>query len=131
MTTPTATGLTLGERFAITLAAKNSDALVAMFGDPLDFQALTPGRHWSATDGRQLVDDVILGRWFGPDDVIESLDDVLTGRVGSREHVGYRLRVRRDGLPYAVEQQLYYDADTEGRMTYARLLCSGYCRTDG
>ena len=42
-----------------------------------------------------------------------------------REHVAYRVRVRRDGRDYLVEQQAYYR--TEGaRITWMRVLCSGY-----
>ena len=48
---------TAGERFARALAAKDAPALRALLADPVDFQALTPGRHgrpprlarWSAT----------------------------------------------------------------------------------
>lgn len=127
MTTPVATALTTGERFAHALAAKDRDGLVSLLGRPLDFQALTPGRHWSADDAVQVVDAFVLGRWFGPDDDIESLESVVTGQVGTREHVAYRLRVRRDAHVYAVEQQAYYDTADDGRMSYVRLVCSGYC----
>jgi hypothetical protein len=127
MTTCAATDVTAGRRLADALAAKDRDALVALLGDPLDFQALTPGRHWASADPAQVVDEFVLGHWFGARDVIEALDDVVTGRVGMRRHVAYRLRVRRDETTYLVEQQAYYDEAPDGRMTYVRLLCSGYC----
>ncbi len=39
---------TAGERFAQALAAKDAGALSALLADRIDFQALTPGRHWQA-----------------------------------------------------------------------------------
>jgi len=114
-----------GERFARALAAKDSGALCALLGDPIDFQALTPGRHWQAGTGRQAVEEIILARWFGAGDDITELCSVTSGQVLDREHVAYRMRVRREGRDYLVEQQAYYH--TEGsRITWMRVLCSGY-----
>ena len=114
-----------GERFARALAHQDRDALCAVLADTVDFQALTPGRHWQAGTGRQAVEEIILARWFGPDDDITELCSVTPGRVLDREHVAYRVRVRRAGRDYLVEQQAYYR--TEGpRITWMRVLCSGY-----
>jgi hypothetical protein len=116
---------TAGERFAQALAAKDSAALSALLADPVDFQALTPGRHWQATSGSQVVGEIILGHWFGAGDHIQELLSVTTGRVSEREHVTYRMRVRRSGRDYLVEQQAYYDTDGE-RIAWMRVLCAGY-----
>jgi ketosteroid isomerase-like protein len=116
---------TAGERFARALAAKDRAALCALLADPVDFQALTPGRHWQAATGRQVAGEIILGRWFGTGDHILELLSVTTGRVSEREHVAYRLRVRRSGHDYLVEQQAYYRTDG-GRIAWMRVLCSGY-----
>ena len=120
-----ATAATAGERFARALAAKDSAALCALLADPVDFQALTPGRHWQADTGRQAVEEIILARWFGPGDEINELCSVISGRVLDREHVAYRVRVRREGRDYLVEQQAYYRAEGP-RITWMRVLCSGY-----
>jgi len=114
-----------GERFARALAAKDSVTLRALLADPVDFQALTPGRHWQASTGSQVVGEIILGTWFGPEDHILELLSVTTGRVSGREHVAYRMRVRRSGSDYLVEQQAYYSTEGE-RITWLRVLCSGY-----
>ncbi|MGC4112165.1 MAG: hypothetical protein QM747_17465 [Nocardioides sp.] len=127
MTGGTDADLTVGERFATALASKDRDTLVELFGVPLDFWALTPGRHWVATDGATVIDDYVLGHWFGPHDNVETLEKVTSDRVGTRGHVAYRLRVRRDGTLCAVEQQMYFDVGLDGRIGYARMLCSGYC----
>ena len=86
---------TAGEQFARALAAKDSGALCALLADPLDFQALTPGRHWSASTGRQAVEEIILAWWFGAGDEITEL--LLGG-----QRAGARPRARR--LPGARSQ---------------------------
>ena len=50
---------------------------------------------------------------------------VSSGRVLGRQHVAYRVRVRRAGRDYLVEQQAYYNAEGP-RITWMRVLCSGY-----
>jgi hypothetical protein len=117
--------MTAGERFAQALAAKDSAALCALLADVVDFQALTPGRHWRATTGRQVTEEIILGQWFGPGDDIADLCSVRSGQVADREHVAYRMRVRRSGSDYLVEQQAYYNTEG-GHITWMRILCSGY-----
>jgi len=53
-----------GERFAQAVAHQNMDALCAVLADTVDFQALTPRRHWQASTGRQAAEEIILGTWF-------------------------------------------------------------------
>jgi hypothetical protein len=115
---------TLGERFARALAEWDDAALCSLLASPIDFQALTPGRHWQAATGEQVVREVIFGPWFGGAEIRE-LCSVTTGQVAGREHVAYRLRVRRSDRDYLVEQQAYYDTDGT-QITWMRMLCSGY-----
>jgi len=114
-----------GERFARALAAKDADALCALLADQVDFQALTPGRHWQAGTAGQAVREIILARWFGEGDDITELCSVMSGQVLDREHVAYRVRVRRSDRDHLVEQQAYYLTDGP-RITWMRVLCSGY-----
>jgi hypothetical protein len=116
---------TAGERFARALADKDDVALSALLADSIDFQALTPGRHWKAATPREVVEGIILGHWFGVGDRIDRLCSVTTGRVGGREHVAYRVHVRRCDGDYLVEQQAYYSIDG-AHITWMRVLCSGY-----
>ena len=116
---------TAGERFARALADKDDVALSALLADRIDFQALTPGRHWEAATPREVVEGIILGHWFGVEDHIDRLCSVTTGCVAGREHVAYRVQVRRGDADYLVEQQAYYSIDG-GRITWMRVLCSGY-----
>jgi len=113
-----------GERFARAVAARDADALAATMADGIDFQALTPGRHWQGFSPRQIAEEIVLGMWFGPGAAITGLD-VTTGEVGGRQHVAYRLQVTRDGLGYLVEQQAYYDTEA-GQISWMRILCAGY-----
>jgi hypothetical protein len=116
---------TMGENFAHALAAKDGTRMRELFADQIDFQALTPGRHWQASTPEEAVDDVILGVWFGPQDDIHELRSVNCGQVSDRERVTYRLGVTRDNKEYVVEQQAYYESDGS-HITWIRMLCSGY-----
>ena len=120
---------TLGERFARALAGRDDAALCALLAHEIDFQALTPGRHWQAATGEQVAGEVIFGQWFDGAEIRE-LCSVTTGQVAGREHVAYRLRVQRSGSEYLVEQQAYYDTDGT-RITWMRVLCSGYQAVQG
>jgi hypothetical protein len=114
-----------GERFARALAHQDKGALCAVLADTVDFQALTPRRHWQASSGKQAVDEIILGTWFDAATQILELCSVATGQVAECEHVAYRMRVREDGDDYLVEQQAYYRTDGP-RIAWVRILCSGF-----
>jgi hypothetical protein len=116
-----------GERFASALAAKDSAALRSLFADNIDFQALTPGRHWQAATAGEVVDQILLGKWFEPSDDIQRLESVSTSKLPGREHMDYRLRVRNADGNHVVEQQAYYITDG-ARITWMRVLCSGYLK---
>jgi hypothetical protein len=118
-------GRDLGERFARSLAAKDRAALLALLADPIDFKALTPRASWDADHPADVVDRVVLGHWFEPDDHIEELLHVTADRVGDRDHVAYRLRVRSGSGHYLVEQQVYYGV-VHDRIGWLRILCSGF-----
>ncbi|WP_190276767.1 hypothetical protein [Catenulispora acidiphila] len=117
-------------RFARALAAKDRTALRACLADSLDFQALTPGRSWRAGTPEELIEQIILGRWFGPGDDIRELRSVVDGSVVGRGHVAYLVLVNRADGDYLVEQQAYYDVQGDhvqgDRISWMRVLCSGY-----
>jgi hypothetical protein len=119
------TAASVGERFARALAAKDRAALTALLADPVDFQALTPRRHWQAATPGEVVDDVILGTWFDEADDIEAVLALSNSRLPGRERVSYLLRVRNAAGAHLVEQQVYYNAEG-GRISWLRVLCSGY-----
>jgi hypothetical protein len=115
---------TEGELFARALAAQDSPALRAMLASSVDFAALTPGRHWTASSAAE-VDEIVLGQWFGPGRRILSLCSVSSDEVADCRRVGYRLLVQRDGVDHLVEQQAFYTV-RGGVIDWLRVLCSGY-----
>jgi hypothetical protein len=121
----TTRGRGLGERFAVSLANKDRDALVDLLADDIDFRAMTPSRVWDATSPAEIVDDVILGRWFEPSDHIDALESLEIAEVGGRSRVGYRLSVRNADGTHLVEQQAYF-AESDGRIGWLRIMCSGF-----
>ena len=114
-----------GERFVQALARQDMDALGEVLAGTVDFQALTPRRHWQASTGRQAAEEIILGTWFDAGTQILELCSVTTGQVADCEHLAYRMRVREDGADYLVEQQAYYRTDGP-RISWMRVLCSGF-----
>jgi hypothetical protein len=116
---------TAGEMFAAALAGKDAAGLRALLADSVDFEALTPRRHWQAGTPGEVVDKIVLGAWFDAADDILGLESVSTGRLPGREHVSYLLRVRNTDGDHLVEQQAYYNTDG-ARITWMRVLCSGY-----
>ena len=119
----------IGERFAKALAAKDRPALLDVLDPQLDFRGLTPAKFWEASSAETLVDDIVLGAWFEPDDHIRSLEAVQTGSVVDRPHVSYRLRIDNPDGAFVVEQQAYYGVEGD-RINWLRILCSGYRRVD-
>ena len=122
---PAAAAGSFGHRFVTALAARDAATLLALFDDEADFQAMTPGRVWEARTPAGVIDDVILGKWFGPSDVIERVEAVDTGIVGDRYRLGYRLQVTNPDGRFVVEQQAFLDI-AAGKITWMRVLCSGY-----
>jgi hypothetical protein len=118
-------GRIAGERFVHALAAKDGDALRGLFADRIDFQGLTPGRHWQTDDPRELVEDILLGAWFEPTDAVEQLLAVGVGAVADRQHLSYRFAVRNLDGEFVVEQQAYFLMEGS-TISWLRILCSGY-----
>ena len=95
--TPRVERATVGEAFARALAAKDRGQLAELLSEEVDFEALTPGRHWVAATSTEAVDEVMLRHWLKPDDVVLEIRSLTSGQVADRQRVGYRLAVRRDG----------------------------------
>jgi hypothetical protein len=115
--------MNLGQSWAHAVATKDGDAVRNLLHPDLDFRAMTPGRIWEGAN----ADDVLgaLGLWFEDSDHIERLVSVEHDVVADTERVSYRLQVRNDDGLHLVEQQMYL-REREGRIGYARIMCSGY-----
>jgi hypothetical protein len=115
---------TVGAEFARALAAKDATRLLDLMAPEIDFRALTPNRNWEVFD-RDAVLFVLLGHWFDEADEIEGMEALETDTVADRQRVGYRFTVSNADGRFVVEQQAYLAA-TDGRITWMRVLCSGY-----
>ncbi|NUR57151.1 MAG: hypothetical protein HOV87_00330 [Catenulispora sp.] len=119
-----------GLRFARALAAKDQAVLRGCLAEEIDFQALTPGRHWQAASSGELVEKIVLGHWFQDDDRIQALRSASDEPVLRRRRLVYELAVANADGEFLVEQQAYYQCGEDGRITWMRLLCAGYQAAD-
>ena len=115
---------TAGTEFAEALAQKDYARIKALLDPAIDFRGLTPNRLWEASDPDDVISNV-LRLWFEDSDEIESLEHVETDSVADRERVGYRFRISNEDGPQVVEQQAYLAAE-DGRITWMRVVCSGF-----
>jgi hypothetical protein len=122
-------GNEIGERFARAIARKDGDALFDLLEAEIDFRGLTPSKVWDATTAREVVDNVLFGAWFDATDHIDALEELQTGAVADRDRVSYRFRVTNPDGVFLVEQQAYFGVEHD-RISFLRILCSGFRRVD-
>lgn len=99
-------------------------ALLALFSTPVTFRAVTPRWFWDA-EAPVDVADILLGTWFGPDNVIKDVTSIETDTVADVEKVSYRVVVDLESGPSVIEQVAYY-GEQDGQITDLRLVCSGF-----
>ncbi len=114
----------LGVQLAHAIAAKDGDAIRALFSSPVVFRGVTPSRFWEAEDPGG-VGEIILGTWFGPGRVITGIVSTQSETIGDVEKVTYRMDVDQAMGPSVIEQVAYYSQE-DGRITQMRLVCSGF-----
>ena len=119
-----------GLSFARALAAKDQAVLRLCLAEEIDFQALTPGRHWQGTSAGEVVEEIILGCWFEDGDRIKALRSASDEPVVRRRRLVYELVVANADGEFLVEQQAYYQCGEDGRITWMRMLCAGYQAAD-
>ena len=114
----------VGRAFAEALGRKDFAAIKGLLDEEIDFRGLTPRRVWEATDPDRLVEDV-LKQWFAESDDLEEILSIETDAFADRQRVAYRFRGRNPDGPFVVEQQAYY-SEKDGRISWMRVLCSGF-----
>lgn len=119
-----------GLRFARALAAKDQAGLRRCLAEDIDFQALTPSRHWQAASAGEVVEDIVLGSWFEDGDRIQTLRSASDEPVVRRRRLVYQVVVANADGEFLVEQQAYYQCGDDGRITWMRMLCAGYQAAD-
>lgn len=114
-----------GERIAHAIAAKDRSGLADLLAADVDFLALTPRRMWEGHTPDEVV-EVVFGSWFEDKDEIEAMTHCAAGEpVADRQHVAYRFDLSTPDGPRVAEQQAYY-AETDGKVSYLRIMCSGF-----
>lgn len=119
---------TVAERFVQALARHDHPALTGLLAPDVDFRGMTPGRFWESHDARDVVAN-ILGRWFEESDTVEEVLAFSRDWVVDREHVGYRFAGHNPDGKFVVEQQAYLTV-TDGRISWMRVMCSGFRTVD-
>ena len=114
----------LGERFARAVAAKDYEGLKSILHPTIDFRGMTPGASWEATDAETVIEE-ILQKWIEDHDSIDALLSIEEDHFSDRHRVGYRFAVHNQDGPFITEQQAYYAVE-DGRISFMRVLCSGW-----
>lgn len=114
----------LGRAFAEALGQKDFDQVSALLDAEIDFRALTPRRAWEASGAPAVVADV-LRTWFKDSVEFEQIVSIESDAVADRQRVAYRIHGRNQDGPFVIEQQAYY-TERSGRITWMRVLCSGF-----
>ena len=115
---------TLGTDFAHAFAAKDADRIRELVHPEIDFRALTPNRHWEASDQDKLV-SMLFDEWLEDSDEVRGIESVESESFADRERVGYRLAVRCPDGNFLVEQQAYI-GERDGKIGWMRVVCSGF-----
>ena len=111
----------LGVAFAHAIAGRDLAKLAELLHPEVEFRALTPRRSWESVTRAGSLD--VLRTWFG--DCHLEVVRVDTAEIAGRHHVAYRYEAERPDGSFLIEQQAYYDV-ADGRITWIRLLCSGF-----
>ncbi len=114
----------LGKAFAEAVARKDFADVAALIDSEIDFRGLTPNRNWEAS-GADAVLEIVLAQWFEDSDEIEQVVSLETDAFADCQRVSYRFHVRNPDGEFLVEQQAYY-TEQDGRITWMRVLCSGF-----
>jgi len=120
--------VTVGERFAQGLAARDYKMVFGAFTTDVRFRYLIPpgpGEAIGAADVAAKYFD-----WFWDADVLD-VESVLVRPIADRVSVRYRFVLRRGARLEVIEQQIFMDLDEQGRIKALDLLCSGFRPADG
>jgi hypothetical protein len=111
-------------KFAKALGRKDAVALKEILHPDVNFRAMTPGGFWEADEANQVIDEILLGKWFEPTDEITEVVAIETDRIGPRERVGYRFKITNPDGKHVVEQQAYFEPEGD-RIRWLRVMCAG------
>ena len=75
------------------IADQDATRLRALFATPVIFRAITPRRFFDAETAVEVVDEIILGRWFDPGKTVTEVIALDDERGGRRQRVSFRMAV--------------------------------------
>jgi TusA-related sulfurtransferase len=104
------------------LLRKDFTRLRAALDPAVRFRALAPGETVDVSSAAEAAG--VFQKWFGDKDDLDLVESEAEQLV-DRTQVRYRLRLRKNGEPYLVEQRLCGDLEG-GRFVVLDLLCSGF-----
>jgi TusA-related sulfurtransferase len=116
------------ERLVQGVIARDLDGIVAVLAPDARLRYLVPPGPGEAVGAAEAAAKFLY--WFADADVLE-VQSYLVEPVGDRMSVRYRFVLCEQGEWEVVQQQLYLDADEEGRIAAIDLLCSGFRPTEG
>jgi hypothetical protein len=120
---PDANGpLAVGQAFLSALARRDFAELALCFATEARFRALVPSGVREGTGPQETI--AWLRRWFESADLFQ-LERTALDVVVDRLHISYRIRVRKEGVLYLIEQQAYCEA-ANGQLNAMNLVCSGF-----
>jgi len=118
-------GTTIAQRFVQALTTKDREGMLALLAPSVRMRGMAPGRTWRTNDARELVDDILLGDFFGPEVDIETVTWMEFREIVDRNSAGYHLCMRRGDERVDCEQHTFFDI--EGGLIYGLMLtCSGF-----
>ena len=118
-------GRSVAQRFVDAIVAQDREGLLALMAPRVRMRGMAPGRTWDSSDAETLVDEVLLGDFFGPETEITGLTWSSTGHVQDINSASYQLQMRKDGVDLECVQHTFFDVEA-GRIHGLHLLCSGF-----
>lgn len=118
-------GSYIGRRFLDHLVRGDREALLRLMAPEVRFRAVAPGRHWESHDPIEIVDDILLGDFFGPDVVIEKLHSAGFGAVADINSASYFVQMRHGHQRQKCQQHLFMDVRA-GVVRSIHLSCTGF-----
>lgn len=113
----------IGVRFATAVAQRDAGALVGLLEPALTFQAMAPGHVWEA-DTAQAAVDVILGKWFAPEDRVVAVKSIETDELADVKRLAFRFYVTNPDGTFVTEYQAYLRTGHE-TISWLLVLSSG------
>ena len=89
----------------------------------IDFRAMTPNRIWEAA-GPAEVEEVLRCWLADPEEEIDRVEATAPLTVEDTQRVGWRVRGRGADGAFVFEQQAYV-RETDGRIGWLRIMCTG------